>query len=629
MPATSQQQQKLFGLALSVKRGETPRSEASDEVLNIVDTMSEKDIKDFASSSHSGLPKKVESVIRGFVRETFRNKVLGEIVNEAPTRRSKDFFEDSKHGNTIHKLLNGKWDRKKVENYFDKLGHSNDVKWVRILGVIANQVGLSSNKYKTGGELETATIDAIENLYKIHNESINESNQRSNNFFKVNQSGLHIYNMLNGKWDRKKVENYFNSLVANNNIPVGYNSWFERLKWIADSVGIDAYRYTLRKNDLIDAIVDATEKLYKIHTESINEDFIPNVGTVDKFKLKDLLLKNPKVNAMLNDKEKSFINNPKVVVIMHKTKRFNSIFTDGKLELEIDMKAGKVVKPLGNARKEIVSYFSNNESINEAKKKPKDELGARLVKAIDNNISSMYELVFEKKDDIKSVVDTFSKPLLNSINQTLKYNYKPHPTTKLNKIHGTKSNQERIDEFKSELNKFLPMVEKLINKPTKVGVKDVMNAWTRIWNRNSGAEIALAGQSYDSIIESTNSKTKQLDEKLITFSNRAPYGQVVFIAGGAGCFSPDTKIKTENGYKFIKDIQIGDIVYSYNEETKQTELKPVLEVYSYKLDELPGNQKMLELKFDNGVEIHCTENHEFYIDGKWVMAKDIELGAEI
>ena len=48
MPAQSQQQQKLFGLALSVKRGETPRSEASSEVLDIVDSMTEKQIEDFA-----------------------------------------------------------------------------------------------------------------------------------------------------------------------------------------------------------------------------------------------------------------------------------------------------------------------------------------------------------------------------------------------------------------------------------------------------------------------------------------------------------------------------------------------------------------------------------------------------
>ena len=55
----SEQQQKLFGLALSVKRGDTPRSEVSDAVLKIVDTMSEKKIRDFAKTKHKGIPKKV------------------------------------------------------------------------------------------------------------------------------------------------------------------------------------------------------------------------------------------------------------------------------------------------------------------------------------------------------------------------------------------------------------------------------------------------------------------------------------------------------------------------------------------------------------------------------------------
>jgi hypothetical protein len=59
--AESEQQQKLFGLALSVKRGETPRSEASAEVLKIVDSMSEKQIRDYAKTKHEGLPnKKIE-----------------------------------------------------------------------------------------------------------------------------------------------------------------------------------------------------------------------------------------------------------------------------------------------------------------------------------------------------------------------------------------------------------------------------------------------------------------------------------------------------------------------------------------------------------------------------------------
>jgi hypothetical protein len=59
----SEQQQKLFGLALSVKRGETPRSEASAEVLKIVDSMSEKKIRDFAKTPHSEVPKKVTEAI--------------------------------------------------------------------------------------------------------------------------------------------------------------------------------------------------------------------------------------------------------------------------------------------------------------------------------------------------------------------------------------------------------------------------------------------------------------------------------------------------------------------------------------------------------------------------------------
>lgn len=60
--AESEQQQKLFGLALSVKRGDTPRSEVSAEVLKIVDTMSEKKIRDFAKTSHKGLPEKKTSM---------------------------------------------------------------------------------------------------------------------------------------------------------------------------------------------------------------------------------------------------------------------------------------------------------------------------------------------------------------------------------------------------------------------------------------------------------------------------------------------------------------------------------------------------------------------------------------
>ena len=57
--AASQQQQKLMGLALAYKRGEVPEDEVSATVKGLADRMSEKDLEDFASTKHKGLPKKV------------------------------------------------------------------------------------------------------------------------------------------------------------------------------------------------------------------------------------------------------------------------------------------------------------------------------------------------------------------------------------------------------------------------------------------------------------------------------------------------------------------------------------------------------------------------------------------
>ena len=84
--AESKQQQKLFGLALSVAREETPRSEVSAEVLKIVDTMSEKEIRKFAKTSHDGLPKKVqtkEEAIREALLDRMFEKIEEQQINEA------------------------------------------------------------------------------------------------------------------------------------------------------------------------------------------------------------------------------------------------------------------------------------------------------------------------------------------------------------------------------------------------------------------------------------------------------------------------------------------------------------------------------------------------------------------
>ena len=103
MPAQSQQQQKLFGLALAFKRGEVPSSEVSDEIKAIADRMSEKEIEDYAKTKHKGLPKMKEQ-LRKIVREIMREQAISEL-NEgdglwANIRAKKARGEKPAHGNS-------------------------------------------------------------------------------------------------------------------------------------------------------------------------------------------------------------------------------------------------------------------------------------------------------------------------------------------------------------------------------------------------------------------------------------------------------------------------------------------------------------------------------------------------
>jgi hypothetical protein len=56
MPATSQAQQKAAGAALSAKRGETKVSELKGASRQMYESMSEKELEEFASTDRKDLP---------------------------------------------------------------------------------------------------------------------------------------------------------------------------------------------------------------------------------------------------------------------------------------------------------------------------------------------------------------------------------------------------------------------------------------------------------------------------------------------------------------------------------------------------------------------------------------------
>ena len=58
MPATSKAQKKAAGAALSAKRGETPVSELKGASRDMYESMSEKQLEEFASTDRRHLPER-------------------------------------------------------------------------------------------------------------------------------------------------------------------------------------------------------------------------------------------------------------------------------------------------------------------------------------------------------------------------------------------------------------------------------------------------------------------------------------------------------------------------------------------------------------------------------------------
>lgn len=113
------------------------------------------------------------------------------------------------------------------------------------------------------------------------------------------------------------------------------------------------------------------------------------------------------------------------------------------------------------------------------------------------------------------------------------------------------------------------------------------------------------------------------------------YGKKVFKDGEIvtvtekihGCFTEDTLVLMENiQYKQIKDLVEGDVVLSYDLETHVFVPDEILEVIRTPND----NSNWMELIFDNGRTVKCTENHKFLSKNRgWVEARDLTQNDDI
>jgi len=90
------------------------------------------------------------------------------------------------------------------------------------------------------------------------------------------------------------------------------------------------------------------------------------------------------------------------------------------------------------------------------------------------------------------------------------------------------------------------------------------------------------------------------------------------------CFKEGTLVETEDGLKPIEEIEVGDKVLAYDEETGEQAYKEVVRLFRNTTEEWYHIHV-------NGEEIVCTGGHPFYLANldKFIPARELKVGASL
>lgn len=95
-------------------------------------------------------------------------------------------------------------------------------------------------------------------------------------------------------------------------------------------------------------------------------------------------------------------------------------------------------------------------------------------------------------------------------------------------------------------------------------------------------------------------------------------------SGGMACFTGETLVYTNNGYKAIQNIELGDKIYSFNLEQLEYEFKEVDKLINHMTDEI------YEITLNNNEIIRTTWCHPFKVLNKEkTLVKDLEIGDQL
>ena len=125
MPAVSKAQQRFMGMVHATQKGDM--DSPSPEVSKAADSMSDKDAKDFASTSHKGLPNKKEEYTNK-IKEIIRKIVRERMIDEMNTTGNVDGY------NTPYAFSGKDGEKKKAKRQADLTGYSvvSENRWLAL-----------------------------------------------------------------------------------------------------------------------------------------------------------------------------------------------------------------------------------------------------------------------------------------------------------------------------------------------------------------------------------------------------------------------------------------------------------------------------------------------------------------
>jgi len=182
MPAVSKAQQRFMGMVHATQKGDM--DSPSPEVSKAADSMSDKDAKDFASTSHKGLPNKKEEYTNK-IKEIIRQIVRERMIDEMNTTGGVEGY------NTPYAFSGKDGEKKKAKRQADLTGYTpvNENRWL----ALKQDESTAQSKIGRGISNINKQLREMERFLNWYGKIKNESGVSNKSYWKRTNS--HIYSI--------------------------------------------------------------------------------------------------------------------------------------------------------------------------------------------------------------------------------------------------------------------------------------------------------------------------------------------------------------------------------------------------------------------------------------------------